>query len=274
MIEYIPCELDFSCEDTKLVGGLMMVIAKKGFVVGLLLLLSLALSFADSDRRFALDIETGVAIARYSDIQIPKSTGTLISFTDGLETDPAFFVRGRLTYYFNKLNMLSLLIAPLTLEGGGSVDREVVFEGESFAPNVTLSTVYKFNSYRLTYEHFWFLGDNVRFGLGASAKIRDAAISIADSSKVSEKTDLGFVPLIKFSFAWRFVKPLSLILDGDALGAPQGRAEDIALSLQGDVGDQLSLKAGYRVLEGGSDVEEVYSFTWVNYLFGGFVLRL
>ncbi len=151
--------------------------------------------------------------------------------------------------------------------------REIIFEGESFAPNTTLNTVYKFNSYRLTYEHFWFLGDNVRFALGASAKIRDAAISVADSSKISEKTDLGFVPLIKFSFAWRFMEPLSLILDGDALGAPQGRAEDISLSFQGDVSDKLSLKAGYRVLEGGSDVEEVYSFTWVDYLFGGFVFR-
>jgi hypothetical protein len=169
--------------------------------------------------------------------------------------------------------MLSVLIAPLTLKGTGSVDREVVFEGESFAPNVTLNTVYKFNSYRLTYEHFWFVGDKVRLGLGASAKIRDAAISIADSSKISEKTDLGFVPLIKFSFLWRFVDPVSLILDGDALGAPQGRAADISLSLQGNVGDQLALKAGYRVLEGGSDVEQVYSFTWVNYLFGGFVFR-
>ena len=250
-----------------------MVIERTKLSVGILVLLAFCLSFASTGNRFALDIETGVAIARYSDIQIPKSTGTLISFTDELETDPTFFVRGRFTYYFNKLNMLSILIAPLTLEGGGSVDREVVFEGESFAPNVTLSTVYKFNSYRLTYEHFWFLGEKVRLGLGASAKIRDAAISIADSSKISEKTDLGFVPLIKFSFVWRFIDPLSLVLDGDALGAPQGRAADVSLVIQGDVGDWLALKGGYRVLEGGSDVEEVYSFTWVNYLFGGFVLR-
>ena len=169
--------------------------------------------------------------------------------------------------------MLSILIAPLTLEGTGNVDREVIFEGESFAPNATLNTVYKFNSYRLTYEHFWFVGQRLRFGLGVTAKVRDAAISIADSIKTSEKTDLGFVPLIKFSAAWNFADPLVLVLDGDALGAPQGRAEDISLSLRGDISDLLSLKLGYRVLEGGSDVEEVYSFTWVNYFFGGFSVR-
>ena len=240
---------------------------------GLLSLLAFCPLFADPSSRFELDVESGIAIVGYSDIQIPKSTGTLISFSEELETDPTFFIRGRFTYYFNRGNMLSILVAPLTLKATGSVDREVVFESESFAPNATLNTVYKFNSYRLTYEHVWFVGNRLRFGLGITAKVRDAAVSIADSVKTSEKTDLGFVPLIKFSLGWRFVDPLVLILDGDALGAPQGRAEDISLSVQGDVSDRLSLKLGYRLLEGGSDVEAVYSFTWVNYLFGGFLLH-
>jgi hypothetical protein len=228
---------------------------------------------ADDLKRFEFDVESGVTIVSYSDVQIPKSTGTLISFSDELETDPAFFIRGRFTYYFDKGNMLSVLVAPLTLKATGSVDREVVFEGESFAPNTSLNTVYKFNSYRLTYEHFWFAGEKLRFGLGVTAKVRDAAISIADSDTVSEKTDLGFVPLIKFSIAWKFMYPLELVLDGDALAAPQGRAEDVSIALRGDVNDRLSLKLGYRVLEGGSDVEAVYSFTWVNYMFAGATVR-
>jgi len=251
-----------------------MVQARGMFHTGFMLLLMTGLPFAEQMHRFEIDIESGAATVWYSDIQIPKSAGTLISFSEELETDPAFFFRGRFTYYFNRSNMLSVLVAPLTLKGMGSVDREVVFEGESFEPNTTLNTVYKFNSYRLTYEHFWFAGDKLRFGLGVTAKVRDAAISIADSIKKSEKTDLGFVPLIKFSFVWRFVEPVMLILDGDALGAPQGRAEDIALAFQGDITDRVSVKLGYRVLEGGSDVEEVYSFTWVNYFFGGFAVRL
>jgi hypothetical protein len=250
------------------------MIRKRMYGIGILLLAACNSLWADPIRQFELDVESGAAIVGYSDIQIPKSTGTLISFSEELETDPAYFIRGRLTYYFNRSNMLSVLIAPLTLRGGGNVDREVVFEGESFAPNATLNTVYRFNSYRLTYEHFWHTGEKFRLGLGITAKIRDAAISIADSIKTSEKTDLGFVPLIKFSFAWRFMEPVALILDGDALAAPQGRAEDISVALQGDVNDRLSIKLGYRVLEGGSDVEEVYSFTWVNYVFGGCLLHL
>lgn len=239
----------------------------------LMLSMGAVLLAAGPEPRFEFDLEGGMAFISYSDIQIPKSTGTLISFSDELETDPAFFTRVRFNYYFNRGNMLSLLVAPLTLKGGGSVDREVVFEGESFAPGVTLNTVYRFNSYRLTYEHFWFAGEDMRFGLGITAKVRDAAISIADSTNISEKTNVGFVPLIKFSFAWNFLEPVALVIDGDALAAPQGRAEDVSIALRGDVDEVVALKLGYRVLEGGSDVEATYSFTWVNYLFAGVTLR-
>lgn len=224
-------------------------------------------------KHFTVDVESGIMFLSYSDIQIPKSTGTLISFSDELETDPTFFVRGRFTYYFNRGNMLSVLVAPLTLNASGSVDRDVVFEGETFDANTELNTVYKFNSYRLTYEHFWFVGERWRLGLGATAKVRDAKISIADPAKGSEKTDLGFVPLIKFSVIWEFIPRFALVLDGDALAAPQGRAEDISLAVQGDASPNLSFKLGYRVLEGGSDIEEVYSFTWIYYVFAGATLR-
>ncbi len=230
--------------------------------------------FADPLQRFEFDIESGVALSGYNDIRIPNATGTLISFSEELETDPAWFGRGRLTYHFNKRSSISILIAPLTLHASGNVDREVIFEGASFAPNVLLDGVFRFNSYRLSYQYRWLMGDNMHLGLGITAKIRDAAISIEDTTHMSEKTNIGFVPLIRFSFAWSFLDPLTLVLDGDALAAPQGRAEDVALALQGNISPRLSLKLGYRVLEGGADVDEVYSFTWVNYFFSGVSLRL
>jgi len=238
-----------------------------------ILLLTGAL-FADAAQRFEFDIESGAALSGYNDIRIPNATGTLISFSEELETEPAWFVRGRLTYYFNKRNSISVLIAPLTLHASGSVDRQVIFEGESFEANVLLEGVFRFNSYRLSYQYRWFMHDNMQLGLGVTAKIRDAAISIADSIHNSEKKNVGFVPLIRFSFAWRFVEPLALVLDGDALASPQGRAEDISVALLTDIGDRLSLKYGYRVLEGGADVDEVYTFTWVNYFYIGALLRL
>lgn len=223
--------------------------------------------------RFIVDIESGTAQLRYCDVQIPKSTGTRISFAEELENEWEFFVRGRVTYFLNQTNSFSLLVAPLTLHSSGSVDRDIVLEGETFPRNMPLEAVFRFDSYRLSYEHFWMVGENTRLGLGITAKVRDAAISIADANHISEKTNTGFVPLIKFSVVWNFLRPFTLIIDGDALGAPQGRAEDLSLALQGDLNERISLKAGYRILEGGSDIEEVYSFTWIDYLFGGALLR-
>lgn len=225
--------------------------------------------FATPVQRFEIVIESGAALSGYNNIRIPNNTGTLISFSEELETEPAWFVRGRLTYNFNSTHSLSLLIAPLTLHASGLIDREVIFEGESFAPNVLLNGVYRFNSYRLSYKYQWPVRENVHIGLGVTAKIRDAAISVADADKISKKTNVGFVPLIRFGLVWQFVEPLALVLDGDALAAPQGRAEDIALAVAVDMNRNLVAKVGYRVLEGGSDVDEVYSFTWVNYVFAG-----
>ncbi len=223
-----------------------------------------------SGRNFELDMESGIAFVSYSDIRIPKSTGTLISFSDELKTDPAWFIRGRLTYFFNQKHSLSVLIAPLKLYASGSVDHDVVFEGVTFPANESLNTIYKFNSYRLSYQYYFPVCECLRFGLGATAKIRDAAISIRSDNSFSEKTNIGFVPIVRFSCWWRFAKPLVLQLEGDALASPYGRAEDISVGIYGILSNRLSLKTGYRVLEGGSDVEEVYSFTWVNYIFGGF----
>jgi len=66
-----------------------------------------------------------------------------------------------------------------------------------------------------------------------------------------------------------FTKELGFLLAGDALAAPQGRAEDVLLALQYRPGDDLMLRLGYRILEGGADNDEVYSFTLINYLVVG-----
>jgi hypothetical protein len=69
---------------------------------------------------------------------------------------------------------------------------------------------------------------------------------------------------------------MSLLLEGDALVSPggQGRAEDALLALMYHLNERFSFKAGYRILEGGADVESVYNFTLLNYVIAGVVFRL
>ena len=98
-----------------------------------------------------------------------------------------------------------------------------------------------------------------------TAKIREASISLASSHITSEKTNVGFVPIINFRLWWRINEKWGLLLDGDALAAPQGRAEDVYIAVTYKVNDNIGVRAGYRILEGGADNDEVYSFSLFHY---------
>jgi hypothetical protein len=62
-------------------------------------------------------------------------------------------------------------------------------------------------------------------------------------------------------------------LDADALAGGPGRAIDAALKLGYDPGGRWAVHAGYRTVEGGADVPEVYSFAWLHYAVASVALR-
>jgi hypothetical protein len=103
------------------------------------------------------------------------------------------------------------------------------------------------------------------FGLGLTAKIRDAKIALSSPELQSEKTNVGFVPIINFRLLWKMDEKFGLLLDGDALAAPQGRAEDVLIAATYKLSDNFGIRAGYRILEGGSDNDEVYGFALFHY---------
>ena len=224
---------------------------------------------SSSSAQWFIDFENGLALPGYNDVRIPGDTGTLFSLSEDLTTDSAYFFRVRLGYHWESGHTVSLFAAPLRLNAAGSVDKEIVFFEEIFPPNIPLTGVYEFNSYRLTYRYDLLRRDNLRAGIGFTAKIRDAAIKIEGGGLSSEKTNVGPVPLINFSVLWQFHEDWGLLFEGDAAAARQGRAEDILLALQYRLSDKLSLRAGYRILEGGSDVEEVYTFALIHFLSAG-----
>jgi hypothetical protein len=238
----------------------------------ILLTVLLSLGYPKVSSRWDLDLETGLVFSGYNDVLIPKSTGTLISLSEELKTDPAMFFRAKLTYSISDKHKLSIFAAPLRLKGSGRIKRLVNFEDTVFPADTPLKSMYRFDSYRLTYRYDFYGSDKIQAGIGLTAKIRDAAISLEGAGKKVEKTNTGFVPLINFRLQWIFADKLGLLLDGDALAAPQGRAEDVLLAIHYKPANNLGLKLGYRILEGGADVEEVYNFTLINYIVVGAIL--
>jgi len=217
------------------------------------------------------DIGTGAVFSGYNDVRIPNESGTDISLSEELETDPDYFVRVKLTYSMRR-HSIDFFAAPLRLEATGKVDKVVRFGEEEFSANIPLRAVYRFDSYRLTYRYDVVHRRNFQAGLGVTAKIRDASILLEGNGTDFEETNTGFVPLINFRISWMLSRKLGLLLEGDALAAPQGRAEDILLAIQYRASKNLWLKLGYRILEGGADVDSVYNFTMLNYIVAGPVL--
>ena len=235
-----------------------------------LLLIAPSSSFA----QWHIDVETGLVFSGYNDVRIPNETGTLISLSEELETDPKPFFRTKAIYKINDRHSLAILVAPLRFQGEGQVNRPVRFEDVEFPANTALMSKYRFDSYRLTYRYEFHRSENLRTGIGVTAKIRDASISLEGDEKKAEKKNTGFVPLINFRLQWLFAKKFGFILGGDALASPQGqgRAEDVLLALQYSANKNFDFKLGYRILEGGADVDEVYNFALIHYLVFGAIV--
>jgi hypothetical protein len=240
-------------------------------------LLVLAL-VAPAVARWSVDIEAGPVFSGYNDVRIPGDTGTDFSLTDDLHARTAFAWRARVSKTFGDRHWVSVLVAPLRVESRGTLNRDVLFAGTLFhASESELKGLYRFDSYRLTYRYG--LVRTRRFGLdlGLAAKVRDAEISLNYAHLMlpgASKTNTGFVPLISFRADWQLGPRLGLVLDGDALGVPQGRAEDVMAALRIGFGDRVDVRVGYRVLEGGSDVDEVYGFALFHYAVAGVTVRL
>ena len=223
-----------------------------------------------------LDLETGAVVgSAYNRIRVPGNDGKEFDLTGGdFATRPAWFYRVRAGYTFANRHTVSLLFAPLTVRAeAGRLSEPIRFNGATFAPGRPLDVQYTFNSYRLTYRFDFVRKERLRFGAGLTGKIRDAAIRLDNGEAQSTKTNVGFVPLVNFLLDWGFAPAVGLLVEGDALAAPQGRAEDVFAGLRFQPAKSIGLKVGYRVLEGGADNEEVYNFTLFHYLSAGAVWR-
>ncbi len=222
---------------------------------------------------WALDQESGIVFSGYNDVRIPGDTGTKFSLTDDLDTDSKIYYRLQLSYTFSGRHTVSGTYAPLTLGASGSFDSPVDYRGVTFPADSLVNATYQFANYRLTYRYEFLNSGKWEAGLGLTGFIRDAAIRLRSTGLSAEKTDLGFVPLLHFRARRIFSPKTSLLLEGDALIASQGRAEDVLLAFQYWPVNNFRLKLGYRVLEGGADNDEVYNFSLLHYAVVGAILE-
>ncbi len=227
---------------------------------------------ADSGK-FNAEFELGPVWQTRNDVRIPNSTGTKFSLRDVQGSGPFTSFRATVAYALTPRNELVAVAAPLSITSTGDFQSPVSFAGESFSPGTGVQAKYQFNSYRLTYRYKIYDGDRWTWKLGITGKIRDAKIQLQDGTTQAFDDDLGFVPLFHIDGERRIAGNWRLNLNVDGAAAPQGRAFDVAFKVKYDISKNFTAAAGYRMLEGGADVDRVYTFAWLHYAVASFAVR-
>jgi hypothetical protein len=247
-------------------GGLGPTTALPIIVVSIFLLVLPRSAAAQGTPRFIVEIEGGPAWQSYNDVEVPNDgTATRFSLRDlaGGGAWPA----GRLyvTWNVNERHGLRLLLAPFSLTETGVPGEPILFADQAFAAGEATEARYTFNSYRMSYRYHFHDAERTSAWVGVTAKVRDAVVELRQEATSGRKTDLGFVPLLHFAGQWRFAPRWTTGIDVDALAGGPGRAVDAALELGYDVDERWTVQTGYRMVEGGADVDEVYAFAWLHY---------
>jgi hypothetical protein len=233
---------------------------KKYIILTLLCMLIRSNLFAG----FVADFQGGPVFTGYNDVRIPGDDGTKFSMSDDLKAQTAWSVRAEAGYQFHR-HYLGFMFTPLRVKSTGTPEKNVNFNGSTFAAGRELEAGFRFDSYRLMYRYTIFSGDIFTIGAGLTAKIRDASISLKGGGVSAENKNTGFVPIINFALEAKLPASFFLFFGGDALAAPQGRAEDVALLAGYKINNTFRIKAGYRMLEGGADNDKVYTFSMFHY---------
>jgi hypothetical protein len=213
-----------------------------------------------------VNLESGALFTGLNDIR-NGSNGTLFSLKNDIQTPVSPFLRVRVGYILDGKNHFSILYAPLKIEETGTLEKDILFDGKTFKANLPIDAVYKFNSYRLTYNRRIISKDNFKFGLGLSAKIRDAGVSLKNKDHLSENFSIGFVPLVNLLANWELSQKMGVDFFGEGLAASKGRAIDLSLSGRYSFSKSLQINIGYRLLEGGANGTNRYNFIQLHFIF-------
>ena len=213
-----------------------------------------------------VNLESGAFYTGMNDVR-NGNNGTLFSLKNDFHTPVSPFWRLRVGYLSNGKNHFSFLYAPLKIVETGTIENDLLFDGKNFKANLPIEAVYKFNSYRFTYNRIIISKDHFKFGLGLSAKIRDAGVSLKNRELVSENFSIGFAPLINLLANWDISQKMGVDFFGEGIAASKGRAIDLSLSGRYSFTKNLQGNIGYRLLEGGANGTNRYNFIQLHFIF-------
>jgi len=201
-------------------------------------------------------------------VQRPNdSEGTRVSLNSEFErkNKATFSPRFELEYNYRRHHFIATA-ALVNDHFEGIAGKEIVYDGELFAMGNNLETKYKFNTYRLGYRYRLVDQPRFAFELGATVLFRDAYISMEGNTKKAKFSNFGVAPLISYYVEWKAAEKFSFLTYGDAFALKVGRAEDVFAGAKYQFTPLISANLGYRLLEGGSDGDRVFTMAAFHFI--------
>jgi len=176
------------------------------------------------------------------------------------KNNATFSPRIELEYNYNRHHIIATAsLVNDKFEGSTNID--ILYDGELFIAGNNIDTKYKFNTYRIGYRYRVVDRPQFTFEIGATLLFRDAYISMEDNAQKAKFSNFGVAPLLSYYLEWKATERFSLLTYGDAFAIKVGRAEDVFAGAKYQFTPKLSGIAGYRLLEGGSDGDKVYTMS-------------
>lgn len=213
-----------------------------------------------------VNTESGVLFTGLNNIKNGPNA-SIFSLKDDLRTPPSFFLRCRAGFSLKNKHNFSILYAPLSLTATGLLERDILYDGEVFKSQNKIEAIYKFDSYRFTYNRKVLNNEAIEVGLGGSIKIRYAGSSLKNKDFLEENFSIGFVPLMNLFLSYDISEKIDFIFFGEGIATNKGRAIDASISGKYLFTKNLHGNIGYRILEGGFNGSVRYNFIQIHFLF-------
>ncbi len=215
-----------------------------------------------------LQFEVGAIFQEKNDVQIPNDReGTRFSLEELAGNGPWAAVRADVNWNINEKHGMRLVLAPFSYTETGRFNEAVAFAGENYRADERVKASYQFNSWRIGYRYNFMDRDDWQLWVGGTLKIRDAEIKLRQGDVSSRDDDLGVVPLLYLAAEYRLNPRWVLQADFDGLAGGPGRAIDLSARVAYTPNKRWRFGLGYRGLEGGVDIDDVYNFAWFNTVF-------
>lgn len=214
--------------------------------------------------RLSLSAETGFLFVPKHTIQF-GSAGTVFDYVSEGRQDILFpFMRFTAGMDLFNNHTFILLIQPLEIETTAVLKRDITEYGVTFLSNTPMKLKYGFTFYRASYLFYFIRDKRAELGAGISMQIRNASISFASASGLSQMIvqNIGPVPILKVAGKYSFDNGFWFGGEADGFYASSAIFNGANFAFVGAIWD-VSLRAGLKLTPG------LDPFLNIRYLGGG-----